>query len=179
MNLVWLDSETTGLFPLRDTMLALGIIVTDGMLNELARGEWLVKPGVLRFSDPKAREMHQRSGLLDRCHAEGRSELEVAEAAQQLITQASTGERHWAGSSVAFDVGFLNFHMPLLMPLCHYRLLDVSALRVLAKAWLGEEAPGGEPAHTPLADLEHSISLLRHWQQRMFRPGIGPAVPHG
>jgi oligoribonuclease (3'-5' exoribonuclease) len=138
---------------------------TDGHLNELARYEQLARPPIAdAVWDPVAKRMHEESGFLERCIAEGDTWDEVRGFAQFWLSQQKLDPKntYFAGSSVHFDVAFLREHAPHLLGFASHRLLDVSVFRVLASAW-GLEKPKGEPAHTPLRDLEASIADFRFW----------------
>lgn len=171
-TLAWVDIETTGLEPENDSILALGVILTTEDLVELERAEWYLSPpeDLSRMPD-NVREMHARSGLLERCRERGRALDDVRDEAVALVDAATKNgaPRYLAGSSVHFDRSFLRVRMPTLVSRFHYRLVDVSTLKVLAKLWFDEEREGKRAAHTPLADLEASIAELRHWRERFFR----------
>lgn len=176
---IWTDLETTGLEPSENKILALGLILTDDSFREIARGEWAVytmpdDPEVLAMSD-FVRDMHTRNGVLERAFASPLGLGSVEHRACELIdahvapTDDIKARPCMAGNSIAFDRAFVSLHMPELARRFHYRLLDVSTLKVLAMATV----PGarewneshGEVAHTPLADLEASIAELQHWRE--------------
>lgn len=173
--LIWLDLETTGLEPEVDTILSIGCIATTVALVELDRREWVLRlPAGLTFSDPKAKEMHVASGLLERCGLEGESPVIVHQELLEWLRHDQQLVRYLAGSSVHFDQMFLRKHMPQVAGLFHYRQLNVSTLKLLANLWLGLDPARRAVAHTPLADLEWSIAELRLWQRHLLKEGIGP-----
>jgi oligoribonuclease len=175
---VWTDIETTGLSPERDEILALGLLITDGKMRELARREWVIHVPAgwasMREMSDYVRAMHARSGLLERV-ADSRLMLaDVAREAGAFLeehlgapAEKITDRPPMAGSSVHFDRSFLAAHMPKLLGHFNYRNLDVSSFKVLAlelvdgaREW---NAARKEPAHTPLADIEGSIAELAQW----------------
>ncbi len=177
---IWTDLETTGLDPEREEILALGMIITDNAFKEIARFEQVIHVPAgyraMREMSPYVLEMHTKNGLLEKV-AESRDELAAIEKLactfldQHLGAPAEkiTDRPPMAGNSVGFDRGFLTRHCPELVKRFNYRLLDVSTLKVLACATV----PGAQKwndsrpdaAHTPIADLEGSISELAHWRE--------------
>lgn len=177
---VWLDLETTGLDPARDEILSLGMIITGADMRPLASFERDVHVPAgykcMREMSDYVREMHTRSGLLQRC-ADSLCDLALAEFDARAWLDEHLGppaesikERPvMAGNSIHFDRSFAVKHLPRLVEALNYRLLDVSSFKVLALATV----PGArewndsrpDPAHTPLADLEGSIAELAHWRQ--------------
>jgi oligoribonuclease len=175
---VWTDIETTGRSPVRDEILALGMIITDDKMRELARQEWVVHVPSgwksMREMSDYVHAMHVRSGLLERV-ADSRLLLADVEREACEFLAEHLGAPDWpitnrppmAGSSVHFDRTFLVVHMPALLEHFSYRNLDVSSFKVLAIALVDGarelNAARKEPAHTPLADLEGSIAELAQW----------------
>lgn len=177
---VWTDLETTGLDPARDEILSLGMIITGSDMRPIASFERdvHVPAGFLcmREMSDYVREMHTRSGLLQRC-ADSRQLLADVEVDACAWLDKHLGppveeikERPvMAGNSVHFDRRFVEHHTHALSRRFNYRLLDVSSFKVLAMATV----PGAkewndsrpDPAHTPLSDLEGSIAELAHWRQ--------------
>jgi oligoribonuclease len=186
---VWLDIETTGLNPLDDRILSLGVIVTAGLFNELARGEWVVGVGVqsyLKNAAPFVQAMHAASGLDQRVAESKLSLREVIELANRTINGAWLGlEAHafdqrpiLAGSSIHFDRGFLAAHAPEFLDTMHYRMLDVSSFKVLGES-RGITAPKHDKAHTPLADLEASQRELKFWLKALTGSESDPGEHEG
>jgi oligoribonuclease (3'-5' exoribonuclease) len=182
---LWTDLETTGLDPLNDIPLAIGIIVTDDAFRELGRCEWVIgwdsaHPALRRMSD-HVRDMHTRSGLLERVHSEtaGIGFVDTYAIPSFLRTYLGPPAENiherppYAGNSVGFDKAFVERHFPVSARWYSYRCLDVTTLKLLAMATV----PGAkewddsrpEPAHTPIADLEGSIAELAHWRRVLGR----------
>ncbi len=177
---VWLDLETTGLDPARDEILSLGMILTGPDMRPMASAEWDVHVPAgyqcMRDMNDFVREMHTRSGLLQRCadSSDSRSVVETLACAflnrhLGLPAEKITERPVMAGNSVHFDRSFLVPHMPRVLAALNYRMLDVSSFKVLAtatvpgaQAWNDSRPPA---AHTPLADLEGSLLELAHWRQ--------------
>lgn len=177
---IWVDLETTGLFPARDEILALGMIITDEHMTEIARFERIVHVPAgfraMRDMSDYVREMHTKNGLLERV-ADSRLTLANVEDEAVDFLDTHLGPRAelvrdrppMAGSSVHFDRAFIDRHCPNLALRFHYRLLDVSSFKVLSMATIpgAKEWNDSRPdaAHTPLADLEGSIAELAHWRR--------------
>jgi oligoribonuclease len=182
---IWTDIETTGLHARKDLILALGIIITDENMKELARAEWVAHYNKHDLSyalngNDFVTAMHTKNGLLERVAASKLELCDVEELAGNFIdlhlsgVAASVKDRPpMAGNSVAFDREFIREDMPLLIERYNYRLLDVSSFKVLALATIPGaaewNATRGEAAHTPLKDLEGSISELAHWVRELRR----------
>jgi oligoribonuclease len=180
-KLLWTDIETTGLHDSAE-ILALGMVVTDGDLNVLAEFEQHINPkGKASNLDlqPEARRMHEKSGLLARCDAAPFNLAEVETLARAFVIQHGGEKPFMAGSTVHFDSRHLRRHMPKVVELCHYRMLDVSVFKVLGEAWdiadwVKPPCIAGETAHTPIADIRGSIEMLRWYRQNalvVLEPG--------
>ncbi len=179
MSFIWCDLETTGLDPQREEILSVGLLITDDNMREVARFERDVHVPLgylaMREMSDYVREMHTKSGLLQRCEASTQHLGDVEREARAFLTQhlgepaeKITERPPMAGNSVNFDRGFLTHHCPGLIKHFNYRLLDVSTLKVLAlatvpgaRAW-NDSRP--DAAHTPLADIEGSLLELAHWR---------------
>jgi len=171
---VWLDLEMTGLHVEQCSIVEIGIILTGPDLEPRAEMERVVwQPDeVLARMEPFVREMHEKSGLLERIRA---SRTSLADAEREALTLVSEhcplGSGILAGNSIHTDRRFLARYMPRLEGWLHYRQLDVSSLKILARAWY-PDAPKldkGEKTHTALDDLRGSLSELRHYRAHLFR----------
>jgi oligoribonuclease len=179
-NLVWIDLEMTGLDPLTDVILQAAAVITTpdlGPVDELALDVAQPEAALARMS-PFVREMHARTGLLDRVR---RSTIDVRRAEQLLldrITSSCPRPATLCGNSVWADRRFIARYMPELDAHLHYRLVDVSTVKVLAQRWYGDAAVFVKPAtgeHDALVDIKNSIAELRHYQRTLFRSAL--AVP--
>jgi oligoribonuclease len=173
-NLVWIDLEMTGLDASVDVILQAALIVTTGDLEPLA--EVAVDVGqpesaLARMSD-FVREMHTRTGLIERVR---RSTVDVAEAERRLLACVAAwcpAPATLCGNSIWNDRRFIARYMPALDAHLHYRVVDVSSVKVLAQRWYGEAAVYAKPAagaHDATVDVRHSIAELRHYRETLFR----------
>jgi oligoribonuclease len=173
-NLIWIDLEMTGLDPLHDSILEIATIVTDKDLNVLAEGPDfpLVHPVArLEAMDDWNRNQHRKSGLWQRV-VESTIDIATAEAltVEFLAQWVPAGKSPMCGNSICQDRRFLVRLMPRLERYFHYRNLDVSTIKELARRWAPDVSRGfaKESAHTALSDVRDSISELRY-----FRPFMG------
>lgn len=175
--LVWIDLEMTGLDPEGDSILEIAAIVTDGQLEQTVEGPELIihadEASLLRMA-PIVAEMHEASGLTEAVRA---STLTVREAEQKVLqfVAAHVPEKAsapLAGNSVHADRAFLRRHMPELESWLHYRNVDVSTTKELARRWYPsvlDDAPEKGGAHRALADIRESIEELRYYRQTIFK----------
>jgi len=179
-RLVWMDLEMTGLDPARDVVLEIAALVTDSELEPLDAGIDLVinqSDAVLATMVPVVVEMHAKSGLTEAVRA---ATLTLAEAEQQVLAWLKTlvpepKRAPLCGNSIGTDRSFLARHMPELDAWMHYRMVDVSSVKELARRWY-PHAYGAAPAkaggHRALADVTESIAELRHYRSTIFVPKI-------
>lgn len=174
-NLAWLDLEMTGLDPERDVILQAALIVTDSELRPLEEfvcDVWQPESALAEMS-PFVRDMHSKTGLLSRV---GLSRLEVAAAERMLLERIAGWCSYPAvlcGNSISQDRRFIDRYMPGLSRYLHYRLLDVTSLKILARLWYGEAAVYNKPAegaHDALVDIRNSIAELSYYRQTLLRP---------
>ncbi|HVP28695.1 MAG TPA: oligoribonuclease [Myxococcota bacterium] len=171
---VWLDLEMTGLDVERCAIVEIGIVVTKADLVPLAELERVVwqPDDVLGRMEPFVREMHAKSGLLDRIRASRISLADAERDALALVARhCAFREGILAGNSIHTDRRFLARYMPLLEGFLHYRQLDVSSLKVLAGAWYPDvpRFEKSEKTHTALDDLRGSLAELAHYREKIFR----------
>jgi oligoribonuclease len=174
-NLIWLDMEMTGLDPDKDRIIEVAIVATDSQLNTLAEAPVLVvrQPDVvLDAMDDWNKNTHSRSGLIDRVKASGLSESEVERQLLAFLAQHVPAKTSpMCGNSICQDRRFLARHMPALETYFHYRNLDVSTLKELARRWRPDVAKGvvKQGKHEALADVYDSIEELKHYREHFLR----------
>jgi oligoribonuclease len=180
-RLVWIDCEMTGLDLTRDALVEIACIVTDGELNPVDDGlDVVIKPPAeaLDHMPEVVREMHTASGLL----TELSSGITLAEAQDQVVAyvRAHVPEPRKAplcGNSIATDRSFIARDMPELDMYLHYRMVDVSSIKELAKRWYPRAyfaSPQKHGGHRALADIRESIQELRYYREAVFVPQPGP-----
>jgi oligoribonuclease len=180
-RLVWIDCEMTGLDLERDALIEIACLVTDGALEVLGDGLDLVikpPPEALDQMEDVVREMHTASGLL----AELASGITLAEAQDQVLAYVrkyiSDPRRvPLAGNSIATDRVFIARDMPELDAFLHYRMVDVSSIKELARRWYPRTyfaSPPKRGGHRALADITESIQELRYYRETIFVPPPGP-----
>ena len=173
-NLVWIDLEMTGLVPERDRVIEVAVVVTDAQLNHRTEGPVFAihqSDATLDAMDAWNKGTHGRSGLIDRVKASTVDEA-AAEAAVIAFLQryVPAGKSPMCGNSICQDRRFLARTMPALEAFFHYRNLDVSTLKELARRWKPAALEGFKKAqaHTALADIHESIDELLHYRQHLL-----------
>ena len=180
--LVWIDCEMTGLELSTDALIEVAVVVTDYELKPLAEGiDVLIRPpaDALERMGDYVRNMHTSSGLLT--ELEGGLTMEAArktvlDYVASLVPEPRTAQL--AGNSVGTDKAFLARDMPELIEHLHYRIVDVSSLKELAKRWYPRtffHAPQKAGGHRALADILESIDELRYYRAVLFPHGEGPS----
>lgn len=184
-RLVWIDLEMTGLDPDRDVVLEIAALITDSHLEPVADGLDLVvqQPAeALAGMVDVVRDMHARSGLTDAVLASTVS-LAAAEAAVLDLVKQHVPEQRvvpLCGNSIATDRTFLVKHMPELDAWLHYRMIDVSSIKELAKRWYPKayhHAPQKAGGHRALADIQESVAELRYYRTAIFQPVVMDEAP--
>jgi oligoribonuclease len=179
--LVWIDCEMTGLDLQRDALIEVAALVTDGELNILSEGvDVVVKPpdAALEQMDPFVLAMHTNSGLLDEL-SNGITLAEAEEKVLDLVRVHVPEPRKvpLAGNSIATDRTFIARDLPALDAHLHYRMVDVSSIKELARRWYPRAyfaAPAKNGGHRALADITESINELRYYREAVFVPAPGP-----
>lgn len=175
LNLVWMDLEMTGLNPDRDTIIEIATIVTDAQLEVLAEGPVFAihqSDSVLATMDAWNSEHHGASGLTARVRA---SEFDMARAERLTLdfVRQFTRERTspLCGNSIWQDRRFLARYMPMLESYLHYRIIDVSSIKELARRWYPgpSSMPEKKKTHLALDDVRESIEELRFYRRTLFR----------
>ncbi|MCV2217820.1 oligoribonuclease [Thauera sp. Sel9] len=174
-TLIWLDMEMTGLEPDRDRIIEIAIVLTNEKLETIAEAPVIAvhqPDSVLDAMDDWNKNTHGKSGLIERVRASTVSEAE-AEARMLAFLKEWVPARTspMCGNSVCQDRRFLARWMPQFEAWFHYRNLDVSTLKELAKRWRPEVYAGVKKAgaHTALADIQESIAELRHYRDTFLR----------
>jgi oligoribonuclease len=179
--LVWLDLEMTGLDPSRHAIVEIATLVTDDELEVVAEGPDLVvhqPPEALAGMDPVVRAMHERSGLVDAVVASTVSLQEAGRATLDFV-RAHVPEPRTAplcGNSIGTDRRFLAAYLPELEDHLHYRSIDVSTIKELARRWYPAAyaaAPAKHGAHRALGDIRESVAELRYYRSAIFSPASG------
>ena len=173
-NLIWLDMEMSGLLPDSDRILELAVVVTDANLNVLGESPVLVihqSDAVLDAMDAWNKGAHGRSGLIEKVKS---SNLTEDEATLQMITflkqYVPAGKSPMCGNSICQDRRFMARYMPDLEKYFHYRNLDVSTFKELARRWKPEIYSGFKKAskHEALADIYESIEELKYYREHFI-----------
>ena len=181
-RVVWVDLEMTGLDPSRHVIVEVAALVTDANLNILDSGIDLVVHATeaqLSQMDDFVRNMHTESGLIDEFETGvslEEAQREVLDYVKKFVPQS--GQALLAGNSIGTDKAFLERDMPELINYLHYRVVDVSSIKELAKRWYHrtfEEAPAKHGGHRALADILESIQELVYYRRVLFPQGEGPS----
>jgi oligoribonuclease len=180
-RLVWIDCEMTGLDLARDALIEIACIVTDGELAAIDDGvDLVIKPPAeaLDHMPEVVREMHTTSGLLTELAAG----ITLAEAQEQVLAYVRRYVQEpkkvpLCGNSIATDRAFIARDMPELDAFLHYRMVDVSSIKELARRWYPRAyfaSPEKHGGHRALADIRESIRELRYYREAVFVPSPGP-----
>ncbi len=174
-NLIWIDLEMTGLLPEQDRIIEIAVVVTDAQITCRVEGPVFAvhqTDAVLDGMDAWNKGTHGRSGLIDRVKAsivdEGAAQLQVIDFLERYVP---AGKSPMCGNTICQDRRFLANHMPKLESFFHYRNLDVSTLKELARRWKPEALAGftKRQAHTAMADIHESIDELLHYRKTFLQ----------
>jgi len=174
-NLIWIDLEMTGLDPEHEVIIEIATIITDSQLNIIAEGPSLVikqPDSILDAMDAWCTKQHGQSGLTERVR---QSTISVDNAEQQTLAfikqYVTKGASPMCGNTVSHDRRFLARYMPELEAYFHYRHIDVSTVKELARRWKPEALEGltKQGAHLALDDIRESISELQHYRKNFFK----------
>jgi oligoribonuclease len=174
-NLIWIDLEMTGLYPDTDRIIEIAVVVTDAQLTVRVEGPVFAihqSDATLDAMDAWNKGTHGKSGLTERVKAstvdEAAAEAQVIEFLKQYVPK---GKSPMCGNSICQDRRFMARTMPTLEAFFHYRSVDVSTLKELAKRWKPSALDGFKKAqaHTALADIHESIDELLHYRQHFLQ----------
>ena len=174
-NLIWIDMEMTGLIPETDKVIEVAVVITDVHLNAIAESPVLVvhqSDAVLAKMDDWNQRHHGRSGLIDRVKASKSDEAEVeAQMIAFLKKYVPKGKSPMCGNSICQDRRFMAVHTPKLEEYFHYRNLDVSVFKELAKRWRPKLYDGFKKVskHEALSDIYESIEELKYYREHFLR----------
>ena len=174
-NLIWLDMEMTGLFPDSDRIIELAAVVTDADLNVIAESPVIVvhqADAVLDGLDAWNKGTHGRSGLIEKVKASTTNEAEATAQMLEFLKQhVPEGKSPMCGNSICQDRRFMARYMPELEKYFHYRNLDVSTFKELARRWKPAIYSGFKKAskHEALADIYESIDELKYYREHFLR----------
>lgn len=183
-HLVWVDCEMTGLDLAQDALIEVAVVVTDADLTPVDDGLDIVinaPDEVLDAMIPFVRDMHESSGLTEAVRASttslGDAEKQLLDYVRRYVPEPRTAPL--CGNSIATDRGFLARDMPSLDGYLHYRMVDVSSLKELAKRWyprVYQAQPAKGLAHRALADIRESIRELAFYRRALFVAPPGPSL---
>lgn len=180
--LVWIDCEMTGLDTGVDELCEIAVVVTDFDLNPLDEGlDLIIRPSQRAIDNMGefVRNMHTESGLIEDMMHGIDVEAAQAQVLEYVARFAEPGKAPLAGNSVATDKSFLMVQMPQLVDYLHYRMIDVSSIKELARRWYPRTyfaAPEKHGGHRALADILESIQELRYYRAVLFPAGEGPST---
>jgi len=173
--LIWLDLEMTGLEPEQCVILEIGCLVTDSNLHTIAEGPVIAihhPDAILDHMEAWSQEQHGKSGLTQRCRE---SKVSLADAEAKTLAflkeQAEAKASPLCGNSIGQDRRFLYKYMPTLNEFFHYRNVDVSTIKELARRWYPASMAGPEKKnpHSVLEDIRESIQELSHYRRTIFK----------
>ncbi|MFZ9642770.1 MAG: oligoribonuclease [Candidatus Methylopumilus sp.] len=174
-NLIWLDMEMTGLLPDVDRIIELAVVVTDADLNLIAESPVIVihqSDAVLDGMDAWNKGTHGRSGLIEKVKASTINEEQATEQMLAFLKQhVPAGKSPMCGNSICQDRRFMARYMPELEKYFHYRNLDVSTFKELARRWKPAIYSGFKKAskHEALADIYESIDELKYYREHFIK----------
>lgn len=173
-NLIWIDLEMTGLDPLHDRIIEIATLVTDSDLNIIAEGPQLVvhqSDALLDSMDEWCTNQHGKSGLTQRVRDSKISEEQAEQETLAFLREhVEKGASPMCGNSIGQDRRFLDRYMPELEAYFHYRNLDVSSVKELARRWRPDVLKGvvKQGSHLAMDDIKDSVNELAHYREHFF-----------
>ena len=173
MKLVWVDLEMSGLNPEKNVILEIAVIITDINLNVIEEGPDLI----IHASDEELNNMSKwctkqfgESGLTEKSRE---STISIEDAEKQVLEfvkkHCTEKECYLAGNSVWMDKMFLMKHMPKVVDYMHYRIVDVTGIKLLAESWLNAIPPEKKLLHRAMDDIKESIEELKYYRKNVFK----------
>ena len=174
-RLVWIDLEMTGLNPETSVILEIAAVVTDGSVQIVAEGPDIAihyPDKILQGIEPWSKRQHESSGLLERVRASSVDCSKAEKAVLAFLTKhCKKGESPLCGNTIWQDRRFLIKYMPKLEAFFHYRNIDVSSIKELAKRWYPSlPVYKKKKAHLALSDIQESINELKYYREKVFLP---------
>ncbi len=172
--LVWIDCEMTGLDLTKDALIEIAVLVTDENLNLLGDGIDLViktESEKLEGMSQEVRAMHTESGLLEKLSGGVSTSKAEEKILEYLEKYTAAGKSPLAGNSIGMDRNFISRDMPKLASYLHYRSIDVSSIKELARRWYPKvyfNAPKKTGNHRALGDIQDSIAELKYYRESIF-----------
>jgi oligoribonuclease len=180
-HLIWIDCEMTGLDLEKDVLVEIAVLVTDSELNVIGDGVDVVIKATdaqLAGMNEYVTEMHKASGLITEIpHGISATDAETKVLEYLTASGATEGKSPLAGNSVSVDRSFIARDMPLLNNFLHYRTIDVSSVKELARRWFPRvyfAAPAKTGNHRALGDIKDSIAELKYYREAVFVASPGP-----
>lgn len=175
--LAWMDLEMTGLDATHDVIVEIATLITDDDLNIVAEGPELVMTATeeqLAGMNQIVVDMHTSSGLLERIRESTVTVEEAGAATLEFLRQHidKPGTVPLCGNSIGMDRRFLTAYLPEIEEFLHYRSIDVSTIKELARRWYPKEFQGyqkQQSAHRAMDDIRQSVNELRYWREHVFR----------
>ncbi|XP_071446357.1 probable oligoribonuclease [Hetaerina americana] len=177
MKLVWIDMEMTGLKVEQDKVLEVACLLTDGNLREIIQGPHVIirqAEETLASMGPWCIEHHTKSGLVEECKRSQITESDAETMLMEFLTKhIPPKEGLLSGNTVHMDKMFLEKYFPKVHDYLHYRIVDVSSIKELARWWFPDEysnIPEKTFTHRALEDIKQSIEELRYYKKSIFKP---------
>ncbi|MGB3411172.1 MAG: oligoribonuclease [Microthrixaceae bacterium] len=175
--LAWMDLEMTGLDATKDVIVEIATLITDDELNIIAEGPDLVVHATdeqLEMMEPVVVAMHKHSGLTEEIRSSTITLEEAGAATFAFLKEhiPEAGKVPLCGNSIGMDRRFLTAYLPEIEEFLHYRSIDVSTVKELARRWYPEDLAGyrkKSSAHRAMDDIKESVAEMRYWREKVFR----------
>jgi len=172
-NLIWLDLEMTGLDPATCKIIEIACIITDKELNIIAEAPNLIiyqNPEILQQMDDWCTTTHTNSGLIEQVVTSNITEIQAEQIMLDFVSKhVKKGDSPMCGNTIGQDRRFLRKYMPVFESYFHYRNLDVSTLKILAKLWTNLTQVSKNTNHRALDDVRESINELKYYRMHLFK----------